>query len=325
MILPRELDHDGLSNAQIAKRLVKSPHTGRHAPPRELADSGDNKGLARRAGPTMKRWLDPLAKTPLFRRFSHVVPCEGGVIPSGDEGSSVPVGGSIENPGRRVAGSRTASSVASQALGSYGIVVEEASSPSEHVESSIYMETKRVFGGAELSSGYAVVDLTPEFERGWPTMIVVGDYLDPALAEVDRTASRTGNPYLLARLARDSVWLGPYIDPGRSACWHCLREPLCLNLGSRVLVQAPPATSSSVREVRQPTFVGAATLLLELMKAFRDAPEGMARLLGTMFVCRDRPDQVERHLVRRLESCRHCGIGATSPSGNGFRASPRRP
>jgi oxazoline/thiazoline synthase len=60
-------------------------------------------------------------------------------------------------------------------------------------------------------------------------IVVVDDYLDPRLCEVDRRARETGQPWFLVKPAGVNVWVGPGFVRGRTACWHCLADRLRRN------------------------------------------------------------------------------------------------
>ena len=60
-------------------------------------------------------------------------------------------------------------------------------------------------------------------------VVVVDDYLDPRLAEIDRRARATGQRWFLVKPAGVNVWVGPGFVPGETACWHCLADRLRRN------------------------------------------------------------------------------------------------
>ena len=60
-------------------------------------------------------------------------------------------------------------------------------------------------------------------------LVVVDEYLDPRLAEIDRRARASGQPWFLVKPAGVNVWVGPGFVPGRTACWHCLADRLRRN------------------------------------------------------------------------------------------------
>jgi len=53
-------------------------------------------------------------------------------------------------------------------------------------------------------------------------VVIVSDYLDPELAEIDRRRRAAGRPWLLARTTGANAWVGPVFTPGTTACWHCM-------------------------------------------------------------------------------------------------------
>jgi ribosomal protein S12 methylthiotransferase accessory factor len=63
------------------------------------------------------------------------------------------------------------------------------------------------------------------------TLIVVlaGDYLHPALGELDQLLAQDPRPWLLARPSGRAMWLGPLIEHGRTGCWACMAQRLTAN------------------------------------------------------------------------------------------------
>ena len=57
-------------------------------------------------------------------------------------------------------------------------------------------------------------------------VVLVDDYLDPRLEQLNRQRVAAGAPYVLARLAGATLWLGPHVRPGEGPCWECLAERL---------------------------------------------------------------------------------------------------
>lgn len=60
-------------------------------------------------------------------------------------------------------------------------------------------------------------------------IVLVDDYLNPALADVAARTRTSGEPWLLARLAQSRVWVGPVFEPGTTGCWQCLATRLGRN------------------------------------------------------------------------------------------------
>ena len=87
-------------------------------------------------------------------------------------------------------------------------------------------------------------DDAPDFEA-----VVVDDYLDAGLAEINAAALAAGRPWLLVRPLGHEPWLGPLYVPGKTGCHHCLHERLQRNrivhkfVADRNRLPQPPATA----------------------------------------------------------------------------------
>lgn len=60
-------------------------------------------------------------------------------------------------------------------------------------------------------------------------VVLTDDYLRPELAALNRAFVATERRWVLAKPVGHTLWLGPFLTPGRSACWACLAERLRLN------------------------------------------------------------------------------------------------
>jgi ribosomal protein S12 methylthiotransferase accessory factor len=56
------------------------------------------------------------------------------------------------------------------------------------------------------------------------TLVLVDDYLDPALEAINQRHLASGQPWLLAKPHGEMIWIGPFFLPGQSACWQCLQH-----------------------------------------------------------------------------------------------------
>jgi bacteriocin biosynthesis cyclodehydratase domain-containing protein len=61
-------------------------------------------------------------------------------------------------------------------------------------------------------------------DAGALRIVLTDDYLQPALARINRDAMADGHPWLLAKLVGATLWIGPLFDPGKSACWACMAQ-----------------------------------------------------------------------------------------------------
>ena len=57
-------------------------------------------------------------------------------------------------------------------------------------------------------------------------IVVVDDYLRPALESFNQARLEDGRPWLLVRPTGNEGWLGPLFVPGKTGCWRCLAHRL---------------------------------------------------------------------------------------------------
>ena len=58
---------------------------------------------------------------------------------------------------------------------------------------------------------------------------LANDYLHPGLDELDQLLASSPRPWLPAKAAGRTVWLGPLMEHGRTGCWACLAQRLIAN------------------------------------------------------------------------------------------------
>jgi ribosomal protein S12 methylthiotransferase accessory factor len=140
-------------------------------------------------------------------------------------------------------------------------------------------------------------------------IVLVEDYLDPALAELNRDRFERRRPWLPARLSGLRTWVGPLVRPGESACWACLADRLA---GNRQLegylrrrngsTDVRPAANAMLASTAA---AGAGLLATEVQTIL--ATGGSPRVDGVLTTI-DLPGlAVERHGVVRLPGCPVCG------------------
>jgi len=71
-------------------------------------------------------------------------------------------------------------------------------------------------------SGLRLAEDGPDADPAGLCVVLCEDYLDPALAAVDRQRRADGRPWLLARISGPEPWIGPFFQAGADACWSCL-------------------------------------------------------------------------------------------------------
>jgi ribosomal protein S12 methylthiotransferase accessory factor len=175
--------------------------------------------------------------------------------------------------------------------------------------SRLEMESAR---GALRDAGLVLDDDAPQ------AVVLVDDYLDPRLGELNRRRVEARAPWVIARLSGPAVWLGPYIRPGQGPCWMCMAERL---EGNRQLERYLRTKNGRTRVVHGGAIAlqtaiqaGAALLAIELQAIL----VGSARLedlvtldLATL--------TSEHHPVVRDPMCPVCG----DPALRGAERDPR--
>jgi ribosomal protein S12 methylthiotransferase accessory factor len=140
------------------------------------------------------------------------------------------------------------------------------------------------------------------------TVAVVDDYLDPRLAELDARARESGLPWLLLKPQGHDVWIGPYLRPGHTGCWECLRgrlednRPVSLFVRTANRNDAPPplpvaASSASVGLAVQLAANAVVGLFLT----------GVCPVEGRLLSVHTRTLETESHPLVRLPQCAACG------------------
>jgi len=141
------------------------------------------------------------------------------------------------------------------------------------------------------------------------SVVLVDDYLRPALAAANRRALRLGQPWLLARPAGVAPWIGPLFVPGRTACWRCLADRLEGNRAVAGLVRRS-------RGLGEPVFPPAAALGPVTGAAAHLVATQVARwlalghgdpLTGGVAVLDPLRLSLTHHPLRRRPQCPECG------------------
>jgi ribosomal protein S12 methylthiotransferase accessory factor len=156
------------------------------------------------------------------------------------------------------------------------------------------------------------------------SVVVTDDYLDPALAAVNRAQLQERAPWMLVKLVGSVVWIGPLFLSGLTGCWECLAQRLRLNRQTERmscersgLGRPPqPATPWSIRLAAA---AAAAEIKLWLATGCHPGLEGVVATLDL------KDNSLVRHRLTRRPQCTACGTGRSQPA---FRfslgAAPKR-
>jgi ribosomal protein S12 methylthiotransferase accessory factor len=137
-------------------------------------------------------------------------------------------------------------------------------------------------------------------------LLLVDDYLEPGAADFDRAMRATGRPWVLAKAQGETLWIGPYLRPGVSACLDCVTEPLAGERGVESYIQHRTGVRPRHPAATAPggTHLAATMLARELQQI---AVTGRSHVLDdtVLLVGRDLRT-VARPVVRR-PGCPACG------------------
>lgn len=139
-------------------------------------------------------------------------------------------------------------------------------------------------------------------------VVIVDDYLDPRLDELDRMLALRPRPWLLAKASSRAIWLGPLMEHGRTGCWCCMAQRLAANRQVERYITGDRGAGPIRLPHSQP--VASATVLAGLLAteiATMAVTGSSPNLDGRMItVDLEQLATVEHELVRRPQ-CERCG------------------
>lgn len=156
------------------------------------------------------------------------------------------------------------------------------------------------------------ISVAREGEAGDLVLVLVDDYLDPNLAELNARALEDGRPWMLAQPEQAELRVGPVFVPDEGSCWECLAQRLRLR---RELIDSlrvrfggdRPAPRVAAPDVLRG--VGSALVTSELVAWMTGARPGLKNLVRT-FDARTW-EGTTNHVVWRPQ-CPACGEGGAS-------------
>lgn len=151
---------------------------------------------------------------------------------------------------------------------------------------------RRVFD----SAGFDVSNQDAEFD-----LACTGDYLDLALAPRRATVP--------AKLMGPSFWCGPWLEPGSSPCFECLRLWLLTRQWQRLLADSDSGIRADARDGNA-AILWAAGWIASLLKD----PNLAKTLERAVLTYNTSSAAVDRHEVRPHRLCRHCSRHARGSS-----------
>jgi bacteriocin biosynthesis cyclodehydratase domain-containing protein len=185
------------------------------------------------------------------------------------------------------------------------------------VDPALASERLAAFSVSVSSADGAPADVVAEsFERaglhvgeGGFAVVVADDYLAPALEERNRVQVAAGEPWFLARVTGERVWLGPHFRPHQTACWACMAVRLEGNRQvERYLRRKDGAVRmSEARPAMLPSTVQLASALVATELQMIAATGVSGRIGGDLVTIDLATLESERHAVIRQPECPVCG------------------
>jgi ribosomal protein S12 methylthiotransferase accessory factor len=136
--------------------------------------------------------------------------------------------------------------------------------------------------------------------------VLVDDYLDPRLEELNRRRVASGASWVLAKLTGSTLWLGPHFRPGQGPCWECMAERV---RGNRQVENYLSKRNGRTRVLREGT--------IGLGQAIQAGGALLAIELGAILAGSQRLDDLvtfelstltaDHHTVVRQPVCAVCG------------------
>jgi oxazoline/thiazoline synthase len=140
-------------------------------------------------------------------------------------------------------------------------------------------------------------------------IIITDNYLAESLQQIDRDARANSEPWLLINPLGMTPWVGPLFVPGKTACWHCLKQRLTINLPIESYLQrhCPERVPLSVPLTFLPVSVNIA-LNIAATEIFKwvtgDRQSGIE---GTLISYHSRSTEIHKHTVIKRPQCLSCG------------------
>ncbi|MFI7693535.1 TOMM precursor leader peptide-binding protein [Nonomuraea sp. NPDC049655] len=144
---------------------------------------------------------------------------------------------------------------------------------------------------------------------GTMSVVVAGDYLDPALDRLNAAYLAAGHPWALVKPGGITLWVGPVLQPGRTGCWACLAQRLAGNRQVERYLAGKRGGGTPFHPARESAPAGPAVAggLLAVELARIAAGAASSRLEGRMTTVDLRTLGVMEHTLVRLPQCPACG------------------
>jgi ribosomal protein S12 methylthiotransferase accessory factor len=139
-------------------------------------------------------------------------------------------------------------------------------------------------------------------------VVLSDDYLHPELGRLNRDFVGRGQTWVLTKPVGHTLWLGPIMRPGETACWACLAERMRLNRQVEDFVIRKKDYDGPLPKRRgalPSTRALAAAMLTSEIARWRVG--AVSRIDGSLLTFDTRSAQFRQHAVTRRPQCPVCG------------------
>jgi ribosomal protein S12 methylthiotransferase accessory factor len=164
-----------------------------------------------------------------------------------------------------------------------------------------------VQGAAELGAalgelGVRVVKRSPDL-----TIVLVNDYLERRLAELNRQHVSDKTPWLLVQPSGAFPLVGPLFSPGKSACWTCLFDRMIRNREVKGFLDRGPARAVAVSPLARNT-LGQSAIQFAALEVAKAIATGFGTELNDHIISHDLlGSTIVKHYVAARPQCPTCG------------------
>ena len=161
----------------------------------------------------------------------------------------------------------------------------------------------------ETELGVALSELGVRLTKRSPdlTVVLVSDYLDGRLAELNRRHLSDHRPWLLVQPSGIFPLVGPMLDPGKGACWTCLTDRMKRNREVKALLDRRQARCVVVSPLARHTFGQSAIQLAAVEIAKTIATEFGTELRDHVISLDLLGSTILKHYVATRPQCPSCG------------------
>jgi oxazoline/thiazoline synthase len=138
-------------------------------------------------------------------------------------------------------------------------------------------------------------------------IVVVDDYLQPELRDLDAEMRASGTPWLPVKPLGLFPWFGPMFLPPEGPCWSCLAQRLMANRDTEEYVREAIGASAPFASLAASAGSAMAAISMAITEATRYIVTGTTSLADTLITINAGSFELERHAAVKRPQCPACG------------------